>query len=186
MVQYSFWELTMQEIWKDVVGYEGCYAVSNFGNVKALCKIDKQGHFRKERLLILARTKDGYLRTHFSNGKNQKHYLVHRLVQITFNSSIPENYEVNHKNGIRHDNRPENLEAISHTENVRYSKDKLGANYATYGNGRMTKEQREQIFELRKNGLQFEKIGKILGFSKTQVRNVWYGKCWNVHGLTPP
>jgi len=47
--------------------------------------------------------------------------MVHVLVYEAFNSKIPSGYEINHKNHIRSDNVLENLEIMTHTENVRYS-----------------------------------------------------------------
>ncbi len=52
-----------------------------------------------------------------------KHYRVHRAVWEAFNGPIPDRLEVNHKNLIRDDNRLENLELLTHQENVRHAFD---------------------------------------------------------------
>jgi hypothetical protein len=169
------------EIWIDVFGFEGFYKVSNFGNIKSVERIDAAGKLRKERMRIFVTTKDGYKSTSIWANKKQTHVGVHRVVWQSFNKKlIPIGQEINHINGIRDDNRPENLEAMTHADNVKYSKDVLNADYATYGNGRMTVDQRSKIFELRNQGLSFRAIAKILGFSKTQIMNVYNGHCWNI------
>lgn len=170
----------MREIWKDLTRAPRLYQISNFGNFKAKPKIDGNGKHRKERMLIPTTTKDGYKRFNLFIGGKSYRALAHRLVYETFCGPIPQGLEINHKNGIRDDNRAENLEAITHSQNVRYSRDVLGADYATYANGRMTKEQREEIFLLRSQGLTHRAIGKRIGFCKTQISNVLSHKCWDI------
>lgn len=167
------------EIWKDLHGATDLYEVSNLGNFRTKARIDKLGHKRGVRQLILGAHKDGYKRVNVTINGRYQHVLAHRLVFLTFVGPIPDGYEINHKNGKRDDNRPENLEAISHADNVRYSRDVLKANYATYGNARMTMEQIKAVFMMRMNGHTFQAIGKALGFSKTHIRNVWHGKSWS-------
>ena len=104
----------MTEIWKDIPGFNG-YQVSNLGNFKSF-KRNKCGRYLKTNL-----SKKGYLNVHLRvNGKSSM-YKCHRLVLITFDP-IPhaEQMEVNHKNENKQDNRLENLEWMTHIENVRY------------------------------------------------------------------
>lgn len=170
------------EIWKPVFGLEQLYAVSNNGQAKALQKRDGNGNIRKERMLILSTTKDGYKVMHFFVNGKSKHINFHRIVYETFNETkIPEGMEVNHKNGIRNDNRPENLELLSHADNVKYSKDVLKANYATYGGAKLTPEQRKQAKEMRANGMTFAEIGKVFSVSKTCIRHLIIGFTWSNH-----
>ena len=168
------------EEWKPVAFCPDGYEVSSLGNLRAKPKIDAKGAHRKERALILRTNADGYkIGNFFINGK-AKHIGVHRVVFESFVGQIPPDCEINHKNGIRDDNRPCNLEAISHAENIRYSKTHLGADFATYGNGRMTPDQRQEIFSLAAQGLSHRAIGKMVGFSKTQISNVLSHKCWGI------
>ena len=169
----------MEEIWKECVGFEG-YFVSNFGRMKSGKKVDKKGRTRKERILILTTTEDGYKRTNLIKNGKCVHRAVHRIVYETFIAPIPSGHEINHLNGKRDDNRPENLEAVTHAENIRYSKDVLKSDYATYGNARMTVEQRNKIFDLRAEGFTHRQIASKIGFSKTQVSNILAGKCWDI------
>lgn len=98
----------MTEIWKDIPGYEGLYQVSNFGNVKSL---------RSKKLLKNTPQNTGYLKvTLYKNGNFKKHS-VHRLVAEIFIDNPDKKRTVNHINGIKYDNRVENLEWATHAEN---------------------------------------------------------------------
>ncbi len=65
------------EIWKDVVGYESLYKVSNVGNVKSL----NYNKTKKQRILKLPLNEWGYYRVALNFGKK---HLVHRLVALAF------------------------------------------------------------------------------------------------------
>jgi hypothetical protein len=67
-----------------------------------------------------ATTKDGYLRTSMNEDGKPKPFLAHRLVALAFLGPCPADYTVNHKNGVKTDNRPENLEYVTRVENLRH------------------------------------------------------------------
>lgn len=106
----------MQEEWRPVKGYEGLYEVSSFGRVRRLDGHDSRGHFIKGRVLKERRTTNGYVQVQLSNGKS-KEYRVHRLVATAFHERPEGKTEVNHINEIKTDNRAENLEWVTKTEN---------------------------------------------------------------------
>ena len=104
----------MQEIWKNIKGYEGLYEVSNLGNVKSL---------RKNKIMKFSKCGDYHLILLCNNGK-MKGELVHRLVAKAFIPN-PNNYEtVNHIDENKKNNSVDNLEWLSNKDNVIYSQAK--------------------------------------------------------------
>lgn len=88
------------EEWRDVVGYEGLYQVSNLGRVKSLEVKFKNSFYNKKREKIMSQHDNGkgYLTISISiNGKSKKEY-VHRLVANSFIYRDEDKVEVNHKN----------------------------------------------------------------------------------------
>ena len=114
-------ELNTVEIWKDILGYEGIYQVSNLGNVRCLV-------FRNNRYCInkifnkkLAHDKKGYVRTTLTNNGVTKYFLVHRLVAQAFLDN-PNNLPlVNHKDENPTNNNVNNLEWCTAKYNFEYS-----------------------------------------------------------------
>lgn len=102
-----------KEIWKDILGYEGLYQVSNFGRVKSF-------KFGKERILKPGTNKYGYLIVILCKNGKVKHFYVHRLVAEAF---IPNTHNypcVNHKDECKTNNNVNNLEWCTYTYNNNY------------------------------------------------------------------
>lgn len=122
----------MEEEWKDVPGYEGLYQVSSLGNVKSLDTylIDKNGKKYLKRGRALKLTKWIYKRScpkhpgftvMLYRNKAPKRFTVHRLVAITFIPNPENKPQVNHKDGDRTNNRVDNLEWVTQSENMLHS-----------------------------------------------------------------
>ena len=115
----------MEEIWKDVKGFEGRYQVSNMGRVRSLDRWTNHEHpyLLKGRMLNPSMNKrKGYLRISLSDGsRNYKHYEVHRLVALHFVPGYKDGLVVNHNNEVKTDNRADNLEWCTYQYNLNYS-----------------------------------------------------------------
>ena len=105
------------EIWKDIEGYEGLYQISNLGNVKSLERKKIDGRLCHEKILKQAKNKCGYLSCEFCKDGVGRRFLIHRIVAQTFLPNPDGKREVNHINGIKTDNRVENLEWNTSKEN---------------------------------------------------------------------
>ena len=138
----------MNEIWKDIPGYEGKYEVSNLGNVRSLNynrsgepKLLKQGNVNGYKVVIL-----------YKDGK-KKTCNVHRLVAMTFIPN-PDNLPiVNHKDEDKSNNNVNNLEWCTYKYNNTYGtareragKKMRGENHPLYGKHH-SEEHRKKISE---------------------------------------
>ena len=130
----------MKEIWKDI---DDAHACSNMGRIKTTKT--QHGH-PSGYVFDVKQTNKGYERIKL-NGKN---VMVHRLVAELFveNDNPVEKTEVNHKNGIRSDNRAENLEWTSHHENIRYSVYELKTKWGTGSEKKRKKIKNETTGEI--------------------------------------
>jgi hypothetical protein len=116
----------MEEVWKDIKGFEGAYQISSLGRVRSL-----PGKYRKELIRKLVPDKDGYLECMLCEKGKYTHKKVHRLVGEAFIKNPFGKKEINHKNGNRADNRIENLEWVSRKENEHHKSEVLHSSPTT-------------------------------------------------------
>ena len=123
-----------KEIWKPVVGYEGFYEVSNLGRVRSL---DRKFKTRQGRIISVKgqpikadpSKRSGYVQVHLSNNGDRRTYQLHRVVAKSFVENPENKPEINHKDGIKTNNRADNLEWVTPSENQIHSRDVLHRKY---------------------------------------------------------
>ncbi len=164
----------MEEIWKDIEGFEGLYQISNLGRVLSL-NYKKSG---KKGIMKPVKNPDGYLIVKlYSNRYYTK--TIHRLVAEAF-IERPK-LEVNHLNGNKEDNRIENLEWCTHLENERYSWKTLGKKGKGKGKGRGKGKEKAVIqYDLNDNYIKQWKsaieAGRNLGIRSNHISACCKGK----------
>ena len=159
---------------KDIKGYEGLYFVNDSGEIFSYPKKTRKG-IRK---LLVNIHKQGYsLIDLCKNGKIKKH-LVHRLVAETFLDNFENKEQVNHINGIKNDNRVENLEWVTHSENQKHSI--LCGLRTTKGEKNSQSKLNElQVMEIFKDKRPYVEISKEFNVSIPTISDIKRGWTWN-------
>lgn len=166
----------MSEIWRDIAGYDGLYQVSNLGRVRRLHK------HTPPRISKALPNRGGYLCVALCRGNKSKTCTIHRLVAMAFVSNPDNKPEVNHINGIKTDNRAENLEWCTRSENTRHA---LTTGLMTQGEERYNaKLTAAQVVYIRENpdGLTGAKLADMFGVTATAVSYVQSGKTYRNAG----
>ncbi len=105
----------MEEHWKPVLGYEGLYEESDLGRVKSL-----NFHRGKREKILKAKTNNKYHQVHLSKNGKTKYLSLSRCVWEAFNGPIPEGMEINHIDENTANNRLDNLNLLSHSQNINW------------------------------------------------------------------
>lgn len=157
----------MTEIWKDVVGYEGLYQVSNLGRVRSLDTHDRLGRLRRGRVLKDSNNGTGYRMVNLKHDGKQRMRTVHRLVMETF---VPNNddLEINHIDGDKSNNTLVNLEWCTRSENVTHAV-KLGL-HTDFGQRKVLCVELDLIFNTIKEAEEW------VGVKGSRISNVCQSK----------
>lgn len=162
------------EKFKDIKGYEGLYQISNLGRVKSLRKeqlLQKSGgiRVRDEKILSQQKHYKGYLTLKLSKENKQKRYKVHRLVAIAFIPNNENKLQVNHIDGVKSNNKAENLEWCTNLENQKHAA-KTGL--------KKKKLKREDIIKIRKDKRLQKEIAKDYGVVFQTISDIKNKKTW--------
>lgn len=170
----------MVEIWKDIRGYIGLYEASNWGRIRSLDRWIKCSNgrlrFFKGGILKLSKTKDGYLKVDLWKNGNVKTFLVHCLVWEAFNGPIPEGMQVNHIDENKLNNRLDNLNLMSHKDNINWGTRNKRVS-VTLTNGKRSDKvlQLTLDYELINEWPSIAEAGRN-GFSKSKICECCNGK----------
>jgi hypothetical protein len=155
------------EVWKTVKGFEN-YEVSNYGNIKSL-------NYKRSNLTKNLKTtinNCGYKYVILSKNNIQKTVTIHRLVAIHFLENKENKKCVNHINENKQDNRVDNLEWLTHSENSKYSL-KTGGNKNVSENHWNCKLSKINVLEINKllneGFLSQKKIAEIFNVSPSAI-----------------
>lgn len=166
-------------MYRKVRGYEGRYLISDQGRLVSLWG-------RKCKFLTPSINKAGYIETCLAarNGK-RKNEKWHRLVAVAFLPNLKNKKQVNHKNGIKTDNRVENLEWVTQSENIQHAIIVLGKKFGlsqgirpkwlTY---KLNEKQVENIKIRLKNGEKGKHIAIEYQVSDQTIYDIKNGRCW--------
>lgn len=155
----------MQEIWKDIINYEGLYQISNLGNVKSV---------KKSKLMKVDLHQDGYNRLWLSKENKSKGFLLHRLIAIHFIPNPNNLPEVNHKDADKLNNSIDNLEWCTHSENMAHAN-----SMGLISTAEMIKTlkkynslDRDKATKLINSGKSFREVERITGISAKTIKTM--------------
>ena len=155
------------EIWKTIDGYEN-YQVSNLGNVKNLKtnRILKKGNSRS------------YICQTLSKENNPKTFKTHRLIAFAFIINKFNKPYINHINGIKTDNRVENLEWCTHSENMKHA-DLTGLRKMGKGEKSCNvKLSEKDILDIRNSNLTQRQLAKNYNIHFATISSIILKKSW--------
>lgn len=163
------------EIWAAIDGFNGYYQISNYGRVKRI----RDGWPVK--MLRISRDSRGYPHTSLHFDKTKTTIKIHRLVANAFIPNPEGKRTINHINGIKTDNRVENLEWMTDVENVRHaveSKLRIAATGDRHGMASITNDTAIEIKKLISNGMRGCEIARKVGVNPAIVYSIKSGTCW--------
>jgi len=172
----------MKEIWKDIVGYEGLYEISNLGRVKSYDRIIKHsiiGEYikkGKDKVCMIGNHGYGSIKLTDYTG-NSKKKLLHRLVAKTFIPNPENKRTVNHKDGNKLNNSVDNLEWATDSEQQLHAFN-TGLSSHTGQNNPSSKMIEDEVRFIRESNLKGVELAKMFNISPTTISSIRNKKIW--------
>lgn len=173
------------ETWKDVIGYESYYQVSNLGRLKRKPrKIINRGNNQtlKEKIIAPYKGRKGYLFYRLRNdNKDTKRFSAHRLVALNFTPNPLEKPEVNHMDGNKENNYLDNLEWVTTKENINHAwenglqKDRKGGANSF---AKLSEENVKEIIAMLSRGCSGVEIARLFNVTPSSISLIKKGKSW--------
>lgn len=177
---------------KPIPGYEGLYSASEDGRIYAHPRSWRAGGSHKSHngFWLAEDASTPYLRVTLTRNGLRARHLVHRLVALAWHGNADNLPEVNHKNGNKRDNRPENLEWCTKGDNERHAwatglkKDtperreqrRAVAKAVCSTRRKLTFEQATRIRELRRSGHTISEIARHFGVQRNTIYKIIKGE----------
>lgn len=167
----------MIERWKPVLGYEDFYQVSDRGRVRRIA-----GTFGAPAGRILRLQDENYLWVWLHANGHRRRQKIHILVAQAFLGPRPVGLDVNHKNGIKRDNRPVNLEYTTRSENLKHSfrvLDREAVRGEDHGQAKLTDAAVEQIRQdYAAGGVTHRELAVQYGVTYGSIGPILRGETW--------
>lgn len=161
------------EVWKEIIGYEGIYSVSSHGRIRR--DVGYKGLCKTGRILKASTNNWGYLTIGLHAYKKRKTFRVNRLVAINFINIDHTGLEVNHKDGNKLNNHISNLEFVTSSENQKHSyrlgnRKKNNSRGESIGTAKLKKKEILFIRKLyAKGGMSQQKIANMFNVTQTTI-----------------
>jgi hypothetical protein len=177
----------MEEVWKDVVGWEGSYEISSFGRLRSKPFLKRgcgrSGPFTfwtKERILKPSLNADGYVIFRLQRDGVRESEGIHRLVAIAFLPNPDNLPEVNHKDSVRSNNHADNLEWVTSQQNARHAFDSGNRSNARERHPRavLNEDLVRNIRTMYAEGARVVDIARALGLQYWTVSRVVHNRNW--------
>ena len=176
-----------QEVWKDIKNFEGTYKISNKGRVKSYDKVIKRKdgveYFKKGRILKPTYYSNGYRQLTIYKKSKRYDFIHHRVVAEHFIKNPYELPVIDHRNGLKDDNRAENLVWCTQKYNVRKAiVGKRDDSYLKGEKSHTTKHEKWKIVRAKNLfhlGFGRNFISNILGIPRTTLYYITSNKTWS-------
>jgi hypothetical protein len=167
------------EKWRNIPGYPN-YEASDLGRIRSIERVNQFGHKLESKILSYHLSPKGYLCVSVGDrltiGRTKR---LHRLVALAFLPNPEKLSQVNHKNGNKSDNRIENLEWISNSNNKKHAvANSLYAYGSKHGRSKLKEQEVKAIKFLIKRGVFYKCIAPLFNVSKHTIDAIATRRLW--------